>query len=114
MATELLEARAVVPVHFEGWAHFTQDLAQIRAAFAGYAGLTERLFAAEPRRDRQRVIAQAGDGTPADDQLAVHQARELAGRGARHRLVKLKHQLAMTPSPAFAVGNSRGARACER
>jgi L-ascorbate metabolism protein UlaG (beta-lactamase superfamily) len=47
MATELLEARAVVPVHFEGWTHLTQDLAQTRAAFAGY-GLTERLFAAEP------------------------------------------------------------------
>ena len=47
IATELLEARAVVPVHFEGWTHFTQGLDQIRAAFAGY-GLTERLFAAEP------------------------------------------------------------------
>ena len=47
IATELLEARAVVPVHFEGWSHFTQGLPQIRAAFAGY-GLTERLVAAEP------------------------------------------------------------------
>ncbi len=47
IATELLEPRAVVPVHFEGWTHFTQDLQQVRAAFAGY-GLTERLFAAEP------------------------------------------------------------------
>lgn len=47
IATELLEARAVVPVHFEGWTHFTQGLDQVRAAFAGY-GLTERLVAAEP------------------------------------------------------------------
>jgi L-ascorbate metabolism protein UlaG (beta-lactamase superfamily) len=47
IATELLEARAVVPVHFEGWTHFTQGLPQIRAAFAGY-GLSERLVAVEP------------------------------------------------------------------
>jgi L-ascorbate metabolism protein UlaG (beta-lactamase superfamily) len=47
IATELLEARAVVPVHFEGWAHFTQGLPQIRAAFAGY-GLSDHLFAVEP------------------------------------------------------------------
>lgn len=47
IATELLGARAVVPVHFDGWTHFTQGLPQIRAAFAGY-GLTERLFAVEP------------------------------------------------------------------
>lgn len=47
IATELLQPRAVVPVHFEGWTHFTQGLPQIRAAFAGY-GLTERLRAADP------------------------------------------------------------------
>ena len=47
IATELLQARAVVPVHFEGWTHFTQGLDQIRAAFAGY-GLSERLVAIEP------------------------------------------------------------------
>ena len=47
IATELLGVRAVVPVHFEGWTHFTQGLDQIRAAFAGY-GLMDRLVAAEP------------------------------------------------------------------
>jgi L-ascorbate metabolism protein UlaG (beta-lactamase superfamily) len=47
IAAELLGVRAVVPVHFEGWTHFTQGLERIRAAFAGY-GLTDRLFAAEP------------------------------------------------------------------
>lgn len=47
IATELLGARAVVPVHFEGWTHFTQGLPQIRAAFAGYS-LGDRLIAAEP------------------------------------------------------------------
>ena len=47
IATELLEVRAVLPVHFEGWTHFTQGLPQLRAAFAGY-GLSDRLVAAEP------------------------------------------------------------------
>jgi L-ascorbate metabolism protein UlaG (beta-lactamase superfamily) len=47
IAAELLEARAVVPVHFEGWTHFTQGLPHIRVAFAGY-GLSERLIAVEP------------------------------------------------------------------
>ena len=47
IVTELLGARAVVPVHFEGWTHFTQGLAEVRAAFAGY-GLSDRLVAAEP------------------------------------------------------------------
>jgi L-ascorbate metabolism protein UlaG (beta-lactamase superfamily) len=47
IATGLLGARSVVPVHFEGWTHFTQGLDQIRAAFAGY-GLTQKLVAAEP------------------------------------------------------------------
>jgi L-ascorbate metabolism protein UlaG (beta-lactamase superfamily) len=47
IATELLEARAVLPVHFEGWTHFTQGLDAVRSAFAGY-GLSERLRAVEP------------------------------------------------------------------
>ena len=46
IATELLGVRAVIPVHFEGWTHFTQGLDQVRAAFAGY-GLSDRLTAVE-------------------------------------------------------------------
>ncbi len=46
IATELLGARKVIPVHFEGWTHFTQGLDQVRSAFAGY-GLSDRLLAAE-------------------------------------------------------------------
>ena len=45
-AAQLLGARAVVPVHFEGWSHFTQGADQLRAAFTGY-GLTDRLALAE-------------------------------------------------------------------
>jgi L-ascorbate metabolism protein UlaG (beta-lactamase superfamily) len=34
-AAKILGVRAVVPVHFEGWSHFTQGAAELRAAFAG-------------------------------------------------------------------------------
>lgn len=35
-------SKVVIPLHFEGWTHFTQGAEQLRASFAGY-GLTERL-----------------------------------------------------------------------
>ncbi|GAB2643163.1 MBL fold metallo-hydrolase [Nocardia goodfellowii] len=41
-AAELLGARRVVPVHYEGWAHFTEGRAELTAAFAA-AGLADRL-----------------------------------------------------------------------
>jgi L-ascorbate metabolism protein UlaG (beta-lactamase superfamily) len=34
-ATKLLGVRAAIPVHFEGWTHFTQGALELRAAFAG-------------------------------------------------------------------------------
>jgi L-ascorbate metabolism protein UlaG (beta-lactamase superfamily) len=45
-AAEILGVRTVVPVHFEGWTHFTQGAAALRAAFRGY-GIGERLALAE-------------------------------------------------------------------
>ena len=42
MAAEILGARAVVPLHFEGWTHFTQGADALRAAFTGY-GIADRL-----------------------------------------------------------------------
>jgi L-ascorbate metabolism protein UlaG (beta-lactamase superfamily) len=45
-AARILGVRAVVPVHFEGWTHFTQGADVLRAAFAGN-GLTDRLALAE-------------------------------------------------------------------
>jgi L-ascorbate metabolism protein UlaG (beta-lactamase superfamily) len=45
-AAEVLGARAIVPVHFEGWKHFTQGEADLRAAFDA-AGLAERLVVPE-------------------------------------------------------------------
>ena len=39
---EIVGARAVVPLHFEGWAHFTQGPDALTAAFAGN-GLGDRL-----------------------------------------------------------------------
>jgi L-ascorbate metabolism protein UlaG (beta-lactamase superfamily) len=46
-AAEVLDARAVVPVHFEGWAHFTQGADDLRAAFVA-AGIAARLAVPEP------------------------------------------------------------------
>jgi L-ascorbate metabolism protein UlaG (beta-lactamase superfamily) len=46
-ATKLLGAGAVIPVHTDGWGHFTQDLDSLQAAFAE-AGLADRLVALEP------------------------------------------------------------------
>jgi L-ascorbate metabolism protein UlaG (beta-lactamase superfamily) len=45
-AAKLLGARAALPVHFEGWTHFTQGAGELRAAFAGN-GVTDRLVLAE-------------------------------------------------------------------
>jgi L-ascorbate metabolism protein UlaG (beta-lactamase superfamily) len=45
-AALVLGARAVVPVHFEGWTHFTQGVDALRAAFAGN-GIGDRLVVAE-------------------------------------------------------------------
>ena len=46
-AAKILGVRAVVPVHFQGWTHFTQGADALRAAFAGNQ-LTNRLALAEP------------------------------------------------------------------
>jgi L-ascorbate metabolism protein UlaG (beta-lactamase superfamily) len=45
-ATKVLGVRAVLPVHFEGWTHFTQGATELRAAFAGN-GVTDRLVLAD-------------------------------------------------------------------
>jgi L-ascorbate metabolism protein UlaG (beta-lactamase superfamily) len=59
-ATRILRARAVVPVHFEGWTHFTQGADDLRAAFAA-AGLSDALVLAEPG---QRVSVSVAATTP--------------------------------------------------
>ena len=41
-AARLLDARVVVPIHCEGWTHYTSDTAALVAAFAA-AGLADRL-----------------------------------------------------------------------
>jgi len=45
-ATRVLGVRATLPVHFEGWTHFTQGAPELRAAFAGNS-VTDRLVLAE-------------------------------------------------------------------
>lgn len=46
-AASVLDARAVVPLHFEHWAHFTQDGDSLEAAFDD-AGLGDRLHRLRP------------------------------------------------------------------
>lgn len=46
-AAEVLHAARVVPVHFEGWAHFTEGAAALRAAFQRH-GLADRLVLLAP------------------------------------------------------------------
>jgi L-ascorbate metabolism protein UlaG (beta-lactamase superfamily) len=45
-AAKLLGVRAALPVHFEGWTHFTQGSRELRAAFAGNS-LSDRLVLAD-------------------------------------------------------------------
>jgi L-ascorbate metabolism protein UlaG (beta-lactamase superfamily) len=45
-AAEVLGSRAIVPLHFEGWAHFTQGADDLRAAFAA-AEIGDRLIVPE-------------------------------------------------------------------
>src|SRR5205823_5512757 len=46
-AAKILGARAVIPVHYEGWRHFTQGADSLRAAFAGNS-VSDRLVLVEP------------------------------------------------------------------
>jgi len=50
---QILGARIVVPLHFEGWAHVTQGADQLRAAFSGN-GIRDRLLVLE-RGERATV-----------------------------------------------------------
>jgi L-ascorbate metabolism protein UlaG (beta-lactamase superfamily) len=46
-AAKILGAKTAIPVHFEGWAHFTQGADALGAAFAGN-GVADRLVLLEP------------------------------------------------------------------
>ena len=46
-AAELLGAARIVPIHADGWAHFTETLDRLALVF-GYAGLGDRLVVPEP------------------------------------------------------------------
>jgi L-ascorbate metabolism protein UlaG (beta-lactamase superfamily) len=52
-AAIILEARTAIPLHFEGWTHFTQGADELRAAFHGN-GIADRLLV--PRRG-ETVVA---------------------------------------------------------
>jgi L-ascorbate metabolism protein UlaG (beta-lactamase superfamily) len=46
-AALLLDAKTIVPAHFRGWAHFSQDPNELVAAFSD-AGIADRLHVPEP------------------------------------------------------------------
>jgi L-ascorbate metabolism protein UlaG (beta-lactamase superfamily) len=46
-AALILAAQTVIPLHFEGWSHFTQGADRLRAAFAGH-GIAARLHVPTP------------------------------------------------------------------
>ena len=46
-AAQILGARTVVPVHAEGWTHFTQGIDDLVAAYAA-RGLSDRLHVLSP------------------------------------------------------------------
>ncbi len=48
-AAKILEARTVIPLHFEGWAHCPQGAAELKAAFSGN-GIADRLLVLERGR----------------------------------------------------------------
>ena len=56
--------------------------------------------------------ARARDRAPADDQVAVHQARQLTRRGAVDRLVELQRQLAVAAGPGSPATLARSG--CDR
>ena len=60
-ATKILGARTVVPVHFEGWTHFTQGADALRAAFVGNQ-VADRLVLLERGEKMRRT---PHDGAPA-------------------------------------------------
>lgn len=54
-AARILGARHVVPIHFEGWAHFSQGRDTLRDAFAG-SELADRLHLLEPAEVRDLPV----------------------------------------------------------
>ena len=50
---KILQARVVIPLHFEGWGHFTQGANELKAAFSGN-GIRDRLVMLE-RGERAEV-----------------------------------------------------------
>jgi L-ascorbate metabolism protein UlaG (beta-lactamase superfamily) len=46
-AARILQSRKIVPVHFNGWTHFSEGADDLRAAFDA-AGLSDRLVIAQP------------------------------------------------------------------
>ncbi len=62
-AAQILRARQVMPLHFEGWAHFTQGADTLLASFQG-VGLADRLHLPEPGEQvNLSWVTRAGSGS---------------------------------------------------
>lgn len=62
-AAALLDAKSVVPVHAEGWTHFTEGVPEVVAAFDA-AGLAHRLHVLRPGRSETVRLATAHSVVP--------------------------------------------------
>lgn len=67
-AAKMLAASAAIPVHYEGWTHFTQGADALRAAFAGN-GVADRLILVAPGETAavERVAERARTAAPGPD-----------------------------------------------
>ena len=91
-AAKILGARAVIPVHFEGWSHFTQGADALHAAFAGN-GITDRRVLAA-RGETVRVQRPPGTRLPtlASASVKFDEDRSCGGTRAAHARAKAGHR----------------------
>jgi L-ascorbate metabolism protein UlaG (beta-lactamase superfamily) len=91
-AAKILGARAVVPVHFEGWSHFTQGADALHAAFAGN-GITDRLVLAA-RGETVRVQRPPVARLPklASAAVKLEEDRSCGGTRAAHARAEAGHR----------------------
>jgi L-ascorbate metabolism protein UlaG (beta-lactamase superfamily) len=78
-AARAFDGVPIVPLHYEGWAHFSETRTEVDAAFAG-AGLRNRLAWLEPGVPRHFDLASARNASPASATSSTSSAhRVVAG-----------------------------------
>jgi hypothetical protein len=81
-AAKILGVRLVVPVHFEGWKHFTQDAEALRAAYAG--NQVSHLLTV-PERGAPPVLTGGGGGGAGRGAVRSRRGRRWSARAAPRR-----------------------------